>query len=94
MAKSSTKSRQGNPPDGGGRCFRKTSHRLEENIKKAQMIHKLGGSGVMQWQDWPVPDKVRLRHTAVDVTHADTFCRADISHPRAVPEPQTINGPS
>lgn len=74
-----------------------TSHRQEENINKAQVI-QLGGSGVMQWQDWPVmdtaPGDVRLRHTALGVSHAGTFRRADISRPWAVPEPQTINGPS
>ncbi len=45
----------------------------------------------MQWQDWPVldtaPGDVRLRHTALGVTHADTFLCADISHPLAVLEP-------
>ena len=54
-------------------------------------MHKMGGSGVMQWQDWPVqdttPGKVRPRHTAVGVNHADTFYCVGISHPWAVPEP-------
>jgi len=65
-------------------------------MSKAQVIHELGPPGVMQWQDWPVPDpvhgEVRLRHTAIGVNFADTYHRGGISHPWKVDEPPVVIG--
>ncbi len=65
-------------------------------MSKAQVIHKLGSSTVMQWEDWHVPDpaegEVRLRHTAVGVNFADTYHRGGISHPWPVPNPPVVIG--
>lgn len=65
-------------------------------MSNAQVIHKLGPPGVMQWEDWPVPEpgpgEVRLRHTAVGVNFADTYHRGGISHPWPVDEPPVVIG--
>ncbi len=65
-------------------------------MNKAQVIHRLGPPGVMQWGDWPIPDpgpgEVRLRHTAIGVNYADTYHRGGISHPWPVPDPPVVIG--
>lgn len=65
-------------------------------MNKAQVIHRLGPPGVMQWGDWPIPDpgpgEVRLRHTAIGVNYADTYHRGGISHPWPVPHPPVVIG--